>query len=650
MSFPGYDHYKDSGVDWLGTVPSHWSVERITNLYREATEAGNDDLPILSVSIHSGVSDDELDPDEVERKVSRSEDRSKYKQVQPNDLVYNMMRAWQGGFGAVRVAGMVSPAYVVARPKSAVPSKYVELLLRTPGAVEEMRRRSRGVTDFRLRLYWDEFKDMRIALPPETERDRIVAFLDRETTKIDALVAEQERLIALLKEKRQAVISYAVTKGLSPDVPMKDSGIEWLGQIPAHWSVCPLSYRYTVALGKMLDEKKITGNFLRPYLRNTDVQWKSINYNDLPEMDFEQHELDRYSIINGDLVVCEGGEVGRAAIWRATETVCYQKALHRLRTRDTENDTTEFLLFFFELYVNLGVFAASEGKSTIAHLPAERLRRYKFVFPPIEEQFEIAEYLTRVSQAWDILEAEAQSAITLLQERRAALISAAVTGKIDVRGVVETSNVVALPTKTSAAALPSSRAVVGAYAIRYLGQMGRMAVMKVGYLAQAHVGVHELAGTYERYAAGPYDGDLINAMQHGAESICGIMTEEPSSKGDVVKYKIPQPLHMPSGMLEAALGPDRTRAFLNLIDLLKGHSREGVEAIATLYAVWNDLIASGRDVTDDAICNGVFDWHLEKREKFSRDTLENWLGWMRRNGVVPDGSAPRTDHQGDLFA
>ena len=157
---------KNSGVEWLGEVPEHWDVLRLGTLFREAADEGVDDLPILSVSIHHGVSDAELDEQELDRKVSRSEDRSKYKRVQPGDLAYNMMRAWQGGFGAVRVRGMVSPAYVVARPIADFATEFIEHLLRTPRAVEEMRRRSHGVTDFRLRLYWEEFKTIHIGLPP----------------------------------------------------------------------------------------------------------------------------------------------------------------------------------------------------------------------------------------------------------------------------------------------------------------------------------------------------------------------------------------------------------------------------------------------------------------------------------------------------
>lgn len=206
-----YASMKDSGIEWLGDVPAHWKSFRLGALFREASDLGNDDLPILSVSIHDGVSDKELDESEMDRKVTRSEDRSTYKAVQPGDLAYNMMRAWQGGFGAVTVHGQVSPAYVVARPVSNVRTSFIEQLLRTPHAVEQMRRHSRGITDFRLRLYWEEFKNIPVALPPLAEQDAILAHLAREASKFDELTRQTTHSIDLLKERRSALISAAVT-------------------------------------------------------------------------------------------------------------------------------------------------------------------------------------------------------------------------------------------------------------------------------------------------------------------------------------------------------------------------------------------------------------------------------------------------------
>lgn len=200
-----------SGVEWLGEVPKHWEVCRIASLFREASDVGEDGLPILTVSIHDGVSDRQLDDEEVERKFIRIEDTSKYKKVIPSDLVYNMMRAWQGGFGAVRVPGLVSPAYVIARPRRPIVTKFMELLLRTPAAIEEMRCHSYGVADFRLRLYWDHFKTLRVALPPLAEQRGIVEAAQRETESIDALIKVIELQNEKLAEYRSALISAAVT-------------------------------------------------------------------------------------------------------------------------------------------------------------------------------------------------------------------------------------------------------------------------------------------------------------------------------------------------------------------------------------------------------------------------------------------------------
>ena len=171
---------KDSGIEWLGEVPEHWEVFRLGTVFQEFADEGQADRPILSVSIHDGVSDRELDDKEMDRKVTRSEDRGKYKSVEPGDLVYNMMRAWQGGFGTVQVQGMVSPAYVVARPRYPFSTAFIEQQLRSPQAIEEMRRHSRGVTDFRLRLYWDEFKSISVVMAPSDEQNAIAAFLDTE--------------------------------------------------------------------------------------------------------------------------------------------------------------------------------------------------------------------------------------------------------------------------------------------------------------------------------------------------------------------------------------------------------------------------------------------------------------------------------------
>lgn len=202
---------KDSGVDWLGRVPAHWDVLRIAALFREVSRPADPALPVLSVSIHDGVTDGELADEDRDRKVALSEDRTKYQGVAPGDLVYNMMRAWQGAFGAVTVKGLVSPAYVVAAPVTTFRTKFIEHLLHTKSAAEEIRRFSRGIADFRMRLYWDHFRALKVCLPPLAEQDRILSEIDTETARIDGLISLTERSIDLLREKRAALITAAVT-------------------------------------------------------------------------------------------------------------------------------------------------------------------------------------------------------------------------------------------------------------------------------------------------------------------------------------------------------------------------------------------------------------------------------------------------------
>jgi len=209
------------------------------------------------------------------------------------------------------------------------------------------------------------------------------------------------------------------------------SGVEWLGEVPAHWAVAPVYSRYEVALGKMLDAKRISGHRLAPYLRNVDVQWDRVNCEGLPEMDFEQTERQRYALRLGDALVCEGGEVGRTALWRGELSECYyQKAVHRVRPR---RETERVRFFFYTMYAlaQSGVFAAGGEASTISHLTAVRLRHYRFVFPSAEEQQVIANVLDRETAEIDALVAQKERLIELLREKRAALITRAVTKGLD---------------------------------------------------------------------------------------------------------------------------------------------------------------------------------------------------------------------------
>jgi type I restriction enzyme S subunit len=281
-------------------------------------------------------------------------------------------------------------------------------------------------------IYQGDAASLVVCFPPLETQQRIAAFLDEKTAQIDALIEKKRALLDRLAEKRQAIITQAVTKGLNPAAPMKDSGIDWLGQIPAHWDVAAVGHRYQVQLGRMLNAERVEGNDLKPYLRVYDVQWGSINVDDLPLMDFPTGAQRRYRLSPGDLLVNEGGSyVGRSAIWEGQLEECYyQKALHRLRPYDEKSDITTFLLLLMDMAVTRGVFVAGGNQTTIDHLTAEQLRRYRFGFPPFDEQTEIVVICKKQIDYISVISDKITGSLGYLSEYRSALITAAVTGQI----------------------------------------------------------------------------------------------------------------------------------------------------------------------------------------------------------------------------
>ncbi|MCQ8118830.1 restriction endonuclease subunit S [Methylomonas rosea] len=202
---------RDSGVEWIGEIPAHWEILANRALFRERIEPGEEGLPLLSVSIHTAVSSEEIPEDENIRGRIKIEDKTKYNLVWPGDIVFNMMRAWQGAIGAVVVKGMVSPAYIIAIPNEKIVSSYFEYQYRCPEFIQQMDRNSKGITDFRKRLYWNEFKQLLTVVPPIEEQTAIVTHIETQSVKIDQAIAIQQQQIDKLKEYKATLINSAVT-------------------------------------------------------------------------------------------------------------------------------------------------------------------------------------------------------------------------------------------------------------------------------------------------------------------------------------------------------------------------------------------------------------------------------------------------------
>lgn len=427
-AFPKYPTYKDSGTAWLGEVPDHWEIMPFLAAFDMSGEKNGKNIVgnMLSISGYRGVEEKRYESDSQKRSEEQLAD---YRVVRRGQLAVNTMWLNYAGLGVSELEGHMSPAYRAYNIRPKLQGRFAHHLLRSFSYVQGYTGLMQGIRPNSLQIKSEDFKRIPVLVPPRAEQDRIVAFLDEKTAQIDALIAKKQRQIELLDEQKAILINRAVTRGLHPNPDLQDSGIHWIGPIPKHWRVAPLYGRCEVRLGKMLDGSRITGRRLQPYLRNTDVQWFKINTDSLPMMDFSVSEYERYSVRRGDLLVCEGGEPGRAAIWESDDLCFFQKALHRVRP--IKGDNPRFLLYLFRNAVTQAAFSGFE-KATIAHLTGEQLRRFRFAFPPPDEQKQIAAHLDEIGEAFETARTKLESQIQTLQTLRSTLIAHAVTGKINI--------------------------------------------------------------------------------------------------------------------------------------------------------------------------------------------------------------------------
>ncbi|MEG2568420.1 MAG: restriction endonuclease subunit S, partial [Acinetobacter sp.] len=256
-----------------------------------------------------------------------------------------------------------------------------------------------------------------------------------ETAKIDNLIEKQQQLIELLKEKRQAVISHAVTKGLNPDVPMKDSGVEWLGEVPEHWVPSRLKYHTR----QIVDGAHFTPTYTEigiPFLRVTDIQDESINFDNIKFIPEHEHKelIKRCKPESGDLLLSKNGTIGvpKLITWNWEFSIFVSLCLIKFK----ETLTPEYSEYFFKSHEIKEQISGLVKQSTVINLHLDKIQNFWFCIPSLEEQWKIVNFLNEQTKTLDGLVESAEVAIQLMQERRTALISAAVTGKIDVRGWV----------------------------------------------------------------------------------------------------------------------------------------------------------------------------------------------------------------------
>lgn len=288
-----------------------------------------------------------------------------------------------------------------------------------------------GITRFGLRA--DAIGSATLNLPSMMEQRALANFLDAETARIDSLIAKKRKQSELIDLRWITLVTDMVRGRRVASAKRRASGVEWIGELPEEWGTPSVSMMFDVDLGKMLNQRAAEGEDQRRYLRNQNVQWDRFDLENVSTMHFESYEHVRFTIRKGDLLVCEGGDVGRAAMWTLNENIHYQKALHRVRPRTTA--PPRFLIYVLWAAASLGLFTSEGNQSTIAHLTREQLRAHRIPWPSEQEQHRIVAELDETRAKMRALQDQWSRQIELLTEHRQALITAAVTGEIWVPGV-----------------------------------------------------------------------------------------------------------------------------------------------------------------------------------------------------------------------
>ncbi|QUY40692.1 restriction endonuclease subunit S [Acaryochloris marina] len=433
MSFPRYEAYKNSGVEWLGEVPEHWKTKPLWSLFNRTKRTGYSEEELLSVYRDFGVIPKSSRADNFNKP---SDDLSAYQLVEVGDLAINKMKAWQGSVAISNYRGIVSPAYHVYSSQNKESSRYLHHLFRCNEYIAGYLSNSKGIRVNQWDLDPQQHSRMPILLPPISEQQQIARFLDRETARIDALIAEQERLIELLKEKRQAVISHAVTKGLDPTAPMKDSGVEWLGEVPKHWQITRIGWQCLVGNGctPSRDNLAYWENGDYPWLNSSKVNLERVIEADQFVTEQALKECALPIVKPGTVLIAitgEGKTRGMATITEIEATINQHLAYIE---HEGINLSHDFLHDWLSAnYLRLRYESEGWG-STKAAITCRDLRAFSLPLPPMSEQREICRFIKKKVSLLNELVSQSKENVCLLQERRSALISAAVTGKIDVRG------------------------------------------------------------------------------------------------------------------------------------------------------------------------------------------------------------------------
>ena len=423
---------KDSGIPWIGEIPCHWEIQRLqTQLY----ELNEKNTPIKTDYVLSLTNTRGVIPYTEKGDVGNKakENHEEYKIAYPNTIVANSMNILIGSVGICNYYGCVSPVYYILKERSGTDLRFYNYVLSCVPFQKHLRQYANGILEIRLRLSCKDILQRRVPTPSYLEQQSIADFLDKKCGEIDEMVSLQEKIVEELKAYKQSVITEAVCKGLNPDVPMKDSGIEWIGQIPEGWKVSRVGLHYSIILGKMLCDKPIEGGALVPYFCAANVHFDGIGAEELKRMWFSKEEQEKYRVQVGDLLVVEGGAGagGCAIVHNLSHNTFIQNSI--MIVRSVSHDC-RFLKYLLERLVKQGYVDYVCNKATIPHFTKDKLSQVPFAFPSREEQQDIADYLDTKCTEINILISVRQAKIEALKEYKKSIIYEYITGKKEING------------------------------------------------------------------------------------------------------------------------------------------------------------------------------------------------------------------------
>ena len=423
-----YKEYKDSGEQWLGEIPRHWELKHLRNFLTIFSEKGHGDKQLLSVTREKGVILRDKDNKEENHNFV-PDDLSGYKHLCAGDFVINKMKSWQGSYGVSEYEGIVSPAYFTCKLRGVDP-KFFSRAIRSKAYIGFFMQYSKGIRVDQWDLDPNSMKDIPFVLPTLPEQQAIATYLDTATAKIDEAIAQQQKMIDLLNERKQIIINNAVTKGLNPDAPMKDSGVDWIGEIPEHWTIAPIKRYCKIKTGKTPSTSKLY------YFEDGSINWFTPGDLNRFELSSSERKITNRakeeqacSMIpaNSVYLVGIGGTIGKVG-YCTQDASCNQQ----INAITPCGNKLECKFLAYVLTCSRIQIIQSANLSTLPIINQDRTGALLTLVPPLQEQVHIVSYIEKTSTPINAAIKASERQISLLQERKQIIINDVVTGKVKV--------------------------------------------------------------------------------------------------------------------------------------------------------------------------------------------------------------------------